>query len=68
MEGATLQEQVDIRYGHSETHVLVVLSRPIDNLRLTPEQARAMIAALTEALAHFEQYHAEQAQLETRPS
>lgn len=45
---------VHTRYGHNDTHVLVQHNRAINNQKMLPHQARAVIAALQDALDKLE--------------
>ena len=42
--------QIVTNYGYDDTHVLMQFSQSITNQRLTPDQARAVIAHLQDAL------------------
>ena len=42
-------------HGCSDTHVLVQMSRPVDNFQLTPEQAERFLAAMNQALATLQE-------------
>ena len=43
-------QDMTIQHGWTETHVVVVFPRPINNIQLTPEQAEAFIKTLQGSL------------------
>lgn len=45
--GQPAARAVTMQHGHSETHVVVILSAPVRDLVLTVEQTDALIASLT---------------------
>ena len=49
---------VHTKYGHNDTHVLVQHNRAINNQKMLPHQARAVIAALQDALDKLEAHPA----------
>ena len=49
---------VHTKYGHNDTHVLVQHNRAINNQKMLPHQARAVIAALQDALDKLEAHQA----------
>jgi len=51
--------RVDIKYGvDAEGHVLLGYNRPIDNLRMTPAEAQAMVDHLQGCLNHLKEQSA----------
>ncbi len=46
----TPPRQLTVQHGHSDTHVLVVFPQAINNIQLTPEQAKGFIASLEHSL------------------
>ena len=49
---------VHTKYGHNDTHVLVQHNRAINNQKMLPHQARAVITALQDALDKLEAHQA----------
>lgn len=52
------QMQIKVSYGHSETHVLVRYSRPVEISILTIEQAEAMRVELANAIGALKAHQA----------
>ncbi len=50
MPQQTQELHIRTDHGHTDTHVVLRFSRPIDNLTFTPEQARAFIANVEKSL------------------
>lgn len=47
---------LQIKHGHTETHVLIQFTRPTDHILLTPAQAEDFIRAMRESMAKLEEY------------
>lgn len=44
------QQDLTVQHGWTQTHVVVIFPRPIDNIQLTPEQAEAFIKSMQGSL------------------
>ena len=40
--------RLDIKYGHSESHIVIVYNRKVENVSMTPAEVDEMIHALQE--------------------
>lgn len=58
MQQSPTSNALKINYGHSHTHVIVQFSRATDNVHLTPEEAKAMVATLSSTLEHLAAHQA----------
>lgn len=43
-------EPLKVHHAHTDTHVVLALSRPVDNLQMTLEQAEAFITRVRESM------------------
>ena len=43
-------EPLKVHHAHTDTHVVLAISRPVDNLQMTLEQAEAFIARVQESM------------------